>query len=146
MLSRRMFLGWVSGLMAIRGSEGSKKGTPVYRRERPVESVQQLIDQVISLEHDTGSKEYIQAALRSKAHVQAIQDQIRVRLLLAGLACVYVGEDGKSYVCALETSTGCLWSLRLRHSAQPWACKAWESIGLGGLENRIKTLSKACDI
>jgi hypothetical protein len=136
MLSRREFLGWVSGMLAIRGPEGREKGTPVHKRERPAESVQNLIQQIRFLEQGDGRK----------AHVQAIQDQIRVRLLLAGLACVYVEEDGRHYVCALETRTGCLWCLPLRQASLPWSCEAWERIGLGGLENRVKTLSRACDI
>jgi hypothetical protein len=136
MLSRREFLSWASGLLAIRGAEGGRKGTPVHKRERPAESVQQLIEQIRFLERGTGSK----------AHVQVIQDQIRVRLLLSGLACVYVEEDGQSYICALETSTGCLWCLPQGQSAQSWARKAFTRIGLKGLESRVKTLSKAYEI
>jgi hypothetical protein len=136
MLSRRGFLGWIfGGIASWRGGE-SEEGTPVHKRERPAESMQQLIQQVRFLERSVGSKE----------HVQAIQDQIRIRLLLEGLACTYVEENGQHYVCALETSTGHLWCLPLSQSTQPWACEAWERIGLSRLESRIKTLSRACDI
>lgn len=136
MLSRREFLGGVSGLLVTQGTDGGRKGTPVHKRERPAESMQELIQQVRFLEQGRGSR----------AHIQAIQDQIRVRLLLAGLACVYVEGNGQPYVCALETSTGRLWCLPVGQSDQLWAHREFEKIGLKGLENRIETLSRACDI
>jgi hypothetical protein len=136
MLSRREFLEWVPGLLVVRGQGGKERGTSVHKKERPVESLQQLIQQVRFLEQGVGKQE----------HIQAIQDQIRVRLLLAGLACVYIEENSQSYICALETSTGCLWCLPLNQSDQLWAHKEFEKIGLKGLENRIGTLSRACDI
>jgi hypothetical protein len=136
MPSRREFLCWVSGALVIRRPEGRAGGTPVQKRDYPEESVQELIQQIRFLERSTGRR----------AHIQAIQDQIRMRLLLAGLACVYEEEDGKSYVCALETSTGNLWCLPWKQSAEPWACRAWERIGLGGLGGRIGDLPWACDI
>src|SRR5262245_25369964 len=114
MPSRREFLVGVVGLVAIRGPRVRKKGTPVHERDCPAESLQQLIEQVRFLEQGVGRKE----------HVQAIQDQIRVRLLLAGLACIYAEGDGRPHVCALETSTGCLWCLPVERSVEPWACEA----------------------
>jgi hypothetical protein len=131
---RREFLGRVSGLWATGASWG--RGTLVHNKERPTESMQQLIQQIRFLEHGVGNQE----------HVQAIQDQIRVRLLLAGLACIYTEENGQLCVCVLETSTGRLWCSYLRNSDQTWVRKEWEKIGLGGLENRIGSLPRACDI
>jgi hypothetical protein len=136
MVSRREFLGLALGLSLIRGPRGRQKGTFVHKRERPVESVQRLIEQVRSLERGKGSS----------AHIQAIQDQVRSRLLLSGLACVYVEENGQTYVCTLETRTGCLWCLPRSQVSQSWAQKEFERIGLRGLEGRITSLHHACDI
>jgi len=137
MLSRRGFLGWVSGGLAAWGLGKRKEGTPVQKRERPTESVQCLIFQIRRLEKETGDR----------VHIEAIMDQIRVRLLLAGMACVYAEEDTSHYyVCALETKTGSLWSLPYRQSSLPWAIREWERIGLRGLEDRVSMLPRACDI
>jgi hypothetical protein len=133
MLLRREFLAGIVGWLT---TGGKAKGTPVHKGECPTESVQQLIQQIRFLEQDP----------RSKEHVQAIQDQIRSRLLLTGLACVFLDTDGQYYVCALETQTGCLWCVPLNQSDQPWVCDEWEKIGLSGLENQIRTLPRACDI
>lgn len=136
MLRRKFLLGWVSGLLGIRGADGTKKGTSVHKRERPTESLQQLIQQIRVLEQN----------IRSKEHVQAIQDQIRMRLLLAGLACVYMEADGQHSVCALETSTGLLWCLPISQSSSSWAQREWSKIGLSGLESRLGDLPFAWDI
>jgi hypothetical protein len=149
MPSRREFLGWVFGLWAIRGPEGGRAGlqpswqptahqvTPVHKRERPAESMQELIEQIRFLERQD---------IRRQEHVQAIQDQIRIRLLLAGLACVYGEEDGQLHVCALETKTGSLWSLPLSQSSSSWAQSEWEKIGLEGLEKRLGSLPFAWNL
>lgn len=136
MPSRREFLGWASGWLAISGSKASESRTPVHKRERPAESLQQLIMQIRFLEQGSGSKE----------HIQAIQDQIRTRLLLAGLACVYLEENGQHCICALETRTGSLWRLPVSQSSSSWAQREWRKIGLEGLENRIDDLPFAWDI
>lgn len=136
MPSRREFLGLASGLLAIRGPGVGEQRTPIHKRERPTESLQQLIQQIRLLEQNTGSRE----------HVQAIQDQIRVRLLLAGMACIYMEENGQPSVCALETSTGSLWCLSVLQSSSSWARREWSRIGLGGLENRLGNLPFAWDI
>jgi hypothetical protein len=138
MLSRRGFLAWVSGWVTVRGQgiERQEKGTSVHKRDRPEESVQQLIRQIRFLELNNGRK----------AHIQAIQDQIRGRLLLSGLACCFTEEDGQGYVCALETRTGVLWCLPIWNAKSPWARQEWRRIGLSGLEDRVRTLPRACDI
>jgi hypothetical protein len=136
MLSRREFLGGVSGLLAVRGPGASEEGTSAHKRERPAESMQQLIQQIRFLEQNS----------RSKEHVQAIQDQIRVRLLLTGLACIYMEENGQHCICALETKTGSLWCLPVSQSSSSWARLEWRKIGLEGLENRIEDLPFAWDI
>jgi hypothetical protein len=145
MLSRRGFfrgaLGWFAAVrLDWTSKRTSVQAVPSRAQEwdRPEESVQDLIQQVhllMSEQHQGYRK-----------HIRAIEDQIRVRLLLAGMACIYADEYGHRHVCALEARTGALLTLPVRLSSLPWARRAWTEIGLDGLEDRLNEIPHARDI
>jgi len=138
---RREFLGGVFSYLAARvsGWRGTVSGTPVQTLAKPTESVQALIDQVHVLAGSLANPGF------HRAHIQAIEDQIKVRLLLAGRACIYE-EEGRRRLCALDSETGSLWTLPVRLASLPWARKAWADIGLAGLEDRLRELPRASEI
>jgi hypothetical protein len=142
MLSRRKFLGWASGCLSALslgrlGYSSPTEALPDSGKGRPEESVQQLIDQIRELEGQPGSG----------AHMRAIEDQVRVRLFLAGsLACKYRDPSGRNHLCVLCTKTGGLFTTPLRMAGTPGPRRELEAMGLGHVVGGIRDVPWATSI
>ena len=138
MLSRRHFMGWVAGCLAGLGIErwGDPEAALLKKEGRPEESLQDLIRQVGILEGTPGTR----------VHIRALEDQIRVRLFLAGLACKYQDERGKNRLCVLCTQTGSLLTVSLNEAGWPNPRREIEGLGLGHVLNDLRSVPWARDI